>query len=479
MSAPTTLVWLRQDLRLADNPALYEAATRSAAVVPVFIWAPQEEGDWPPGGASRWWLHHALKALRDDLQQRRARLILRRGPSLETLRALIDETGAGAVYWNTRYEPALRKRDEKIAEALRAEGITVATFSARLLHKPDAVRTMSGGPYHVFTPFWKKIRSTLIVPDLLPIPGLDATTAPARQPASLPLGTLALLPKIDWAEGLRATWTPGEQHARQRLAYFLDARLSDYDDARNRPGHDGTSTLSPYLHHGELSPRQVWTAVKNEMHNGVTPQAAESWLRQIAWREFSYHLLHHYPETPTAPLKTQFKDFAWTRDAEALERWQKGQTGYPIIDAGMRQLWRTGWMHNRVRMIAASFLTKDLMIPWQDGARWFWDTLVDADLANNTMGWQWSAGCGADAQPFFRIFNPVSQGERYDADGAYIRRWLPELAALPNTYLHKPWTAPTDALHTANLSLGRDYPTPMVDHAVARDRALAAYQKIR
>lgn len=470
-----TLVWLLQDLRLLDNPALYHAFERSETIVPVYIWAPEEEGEWAPAGASKWWLHHSIRSLQDDLRQRGSRLILRRGDSLEALRDLIDETAADTVYWNVRYEPALQKRDERITEALREDGIEVATFATRLLHNPDTVRTTSGGPYRVFTPFWNKLKKDLVTSDLLPIPRLGVTKKPSARLFSLDLDALELLPKVDWTEGLRANWTPGETNAHKRLDYFLDALLSCYDDERNRPGNDGSSALSPYLHHGELSPRQVWNVAQTR----APTLTAEPWLRQIAWREFSYHLLHHYPRTPNEPLKDKYKDFAWKSTVAALERWQEGQTGYPIVDAGMRQLWHIGWMHNRVRMIVASFLTKDLLIPWQEGTRWFWDTLVDADLANNTMGWQWSAGCGADAQPFFRIFNPVKQGERYDVDGAYVRQWLPELANLPNAYLHKPWTAPKDVLRAANLSLGQDYPLPIVDHGIARVEALAAYQRIR
>jgi deoxyribodipyrimidine photo-lyase len=284
---------------------------------------------------------------------------------------------------------------------------------------------------------------------------------------------------VDWAKGFDDAWTPGEQTAHERLDYFIDALLLDYDEMRNRPDRDGTSRLSPHLHHGEISPRQVWTAVDDWVQNAAMREAADAFLQEIAWREFSYHLLVHYPETPTEVLRDKYADFPWKDDGDALERWQHGQTGYPIVDAGMRQLWERGWMHNRVRMIAASFLSKDLLLPWQTGARWFWDTLVDADLANNTMGWQWSAGSGADAQPFFRIFNPVSQSERYDPEGAYIRRYVPELADLPTEHLHAPWDAPDDVLDAVGITLGETYPEPIVDHRVAREEALDAYETIR
>ncbi len=478
----TTLVWFRQDLRLADHPALTHAVDRSDAVVPVFIWAPEEAGGWPPGGAHRWWLHRSLQALDRSLRDKGSRLMLRHGPSLETLRTLIEETGAGAVCWHTGYEPALRERDARIRDALREDGTEVRTFEGRLLHDVDGVRTGSGGPYQVYTPFWRKLGGLdLPVEAPLPVPRMGETKAPAAWPDSLPVEAFGLTPVaqdgVDWAGGFDGT--PGEAAAHERLQAFIDHSLIDYPDRRNRPDVDGSSRLSPHLHHGELSPRQVWHAVQDWIRNRPMKDAAEVFLKEIVWREFAYHLLHHFPHTPAEPLKDTFAAFPWEDDADGLDRWQRGQTGYPIVDAGMRQLWQTGWMHNRVRMIVASFLTKDLLIPWQRGAEWFWDTLVDGDLASNTMGWQWAAGCGADAQPFFRIFNPVSQGERYDPDGAYVRRWVPELADLPTNYIHQPWTAPHDVLRRAGVELGTTYPRPIVDHGQARDRALAAYETVR
>ena len=479
MSRNAAIVWFSKDLRLEDNPALYYAADRHDVVIPVFIWAPEEDGAWPPGGACRWWLHYALQALGTALQGQGLRLVLRTGSSLEALRDVIKETGADAVYWNKRYEPALRQRDRHLAEALREDGVACDAFEGAILHDPERVQTGSSGSYRVFTPFWKKLQRVLDVSPPLPTPHLAWTKAPQAWPASLRLDALGLLPTVDWAEGLRSTWTPGEQAARQRLRRFLDDTLLDYATLRDRPDVDGTARLSPYLCYGELSPRQVWHAVKQGRQKPPMKEAAEVFLRQIAWREFAYHLLYHYPETPTVPLKDTFEAFTWRDDAEGLRRWQQGRTGYPIVDAGMRQLWHIGWMHNRVRMIVASFLTKDLLLPWQEGARWFWDTLVDGDLANNTMGWQWAAGSGADAQPFFRIFNPVSQGKRYDPEGVYVRRWVPELKALPDRYLHQPWQAPADVLKKAGVVLGQTYPAPLVDHRFARERALEAYQDVR
>ncbi|MEM1094163.1 MAG: deoxyribodipyrimidine photo-lyase [Bacteroidota bacterium] len=472
----TTLVWLSRDLRRLDNPALYHAAQRGN-VVPVYIWSPGEEGDWGPGGARRWWLHHSLTALDQDLRDHGSRLVLRSGKSLAALRDLTAATGADAVYWNTRYEPALHQRDEQVAEALKSDGVEVKTFAGTLLHDPDAIRTGSGGPYKVYTPFWRKMTAQTAIGEPLGPPRLGETSAPEAWPESAPVADWGLLPTIDWDGGLDDTWTPGEQGAHDRLERFIAEAAIDYEDERNRPDHHGTAMLSPHLHHGEISPRQVWTAVEAWATNSNAD--ATAFLKEIAWREFSYHLLYHFPATTDAPLKDKFAAFPWANDADGLERWQKGLTGYPIVDAGMRQLYHIGWMHNRVRMIVASFLTKDLLIAWQDGARWFWDTLVDADLASNTMGWQWAAGSGADAQPFFRIFNPISQGERYDPNGDYVRRWVPELAKLPKKYIHKPWEAPRALLEQFGVVLGDTYPKPMVDHAEARDIALEAYQQIK
>lgn len=486
----TALVWFRHDLRLADHPALYHAAKGHDAVVPLFVWAPHEEGDWAPGGAHRWWLHRSLQALDADLRERGSRLVVREGDSLEELRAVLRHTGADAVYWNKRYAPALRERDLAVAEALRADGVPFHTLEGRLLHDPDAIQTTSGGPYHVYTPFWKKFRDVVEVPPPIEAPRLGETRAPERWPASVEVGALGLTAEaqdgVDWADGFDALWGPqapgravGERGAHQRLAHFVAHGLADYDAMRDRPGRDGTSLLSPRLHHGELSPRQVWHAVEAWVENAAMRTQADAYLQEVVWREFSYHLLYHYPETTTEPLKDKFEAFRWRHAPAKLKRWQEGQTGYPIVDAAMRQLWRTGWMHNRLRMVVASFLTKDALVHWQEGARWFWDTLVDGDLGNNTMGWQWSAGCGADAQPFFRIFNPVSQGEQHDPDGTFVREWVPELAGLPDKYIHHPWDAPADVLEAAGVTLGETYPEPLVDHTEARRKALSVYNEIK
>jgi deoxyribodipyrimidine photo-lyase len=444
MNAPA-LVWFRLDLRLADNPALIAAATRNRKVIPVFIWAPEEEGAWPPGSASRWWLHQSLQALDAGFRRRGMRLILRRGPSLVTLRSMIRECGADSVFWNRRYEPALRTRDDTIQKALLSDGLHVETHNSALLFEPEEIRTTSGKPFQVFTPFWRACLSA--VPDFvsLPAPGIQK----AEYPRSLDLNELALEPAIDWTEGLRSSWEPGEAGAQKILRRFMDKALEDYPEQRDFPANAGTSRLSPHLHFGEISPRQVWAACA-----GQRGDASKAFLRQLGWREFAHHLLYHFPHTAIEPLRPQFARFPWREDPKKLQAWQRGRTGYSMVDAGMRELWAAGWMHNRVRMIAASFLVKDLLLHWLEGARWFWDTLVDADLANNTLGWQWVAGCGADAAPFFRIFNPSAQASKFDPGSEYIRRWIPDLQT-------------------------RSCPAPIVDHAKAREHALEALNKIR
>jgi deoxyribodipyrimidine photo-lyase len=471
----TALVWFRIDLRLADNPALHSAIQRGA-VVPVFVHAPEEEAPWSPGGASRWWLHQSLKSLDAALRTVGSRLVIRSGPTLQTLRALLKETGATAVYWNRRYEPAVIERDKQVKEALRADGVEVESFDAALLHEPWRIQNQSGKPFQVFTPFWKHCLSK---PDPAePLPPPRKMAAPDQWPKPIALKELELEPKIDWSGGIRASWQPGEAGAQAQLKRFLVASFGNYSEGRNRPDLIGTSRLSPHLHFGEISPRQVWHTVRKQgALKGVKEWRGSQFLSEIGWREFAHHLLYHFPHTPTEPLRPGFKKFPWRQDAVFLKAWQRGQTGYPIVDSGMRELWTTGWMHNRVRMVVASFLVKDLLLSWREGAAWFWDTLVDADLAQNTLGWQWTAGCGADAAPYFRVFNPVSQGEKFDPKGDYVRKWCPELSKLPDAWLHQPWQAPAAVLTKADVKLGRDYPEPIVNHAIAREVALEAYAK--
>jgi deoxyribodipyrimidine photo-lyase len=479
-AAGATLVWFRLDLRLADNPALLAAIDRGAPIVPVYIWSPEEEGDWPLGAASRWWLHQSLRALTQSLEARGSRLIVRRGPALATLRDLVRETGAKAIHWNRRYEPAVVARDTAIKAALRDEGSAAESFNSALLFEPWTVANRSGRPFQVFTPFWRHCLS--LGDPAVPLTAPERLSAPARWPKSELLASLALEPQPDWAVGLRNAWQPGEAGAAANLRRFGEQAFNDYNDLRNRPDLPGTSRLSPHLHFGEISPRQVWHSVRAyaEARGPVNPGFSRSqFFAELGWREFAHHLLHHFPDTPREPLRAGFARFPWRTDPAALHAWQRGFTGYPIVDAGMRELWATGWMHNRVRMIVASFLVKDLLLDWREGARWFWDTLVDADLASNTLGWQWTAGCGADAAPFFRIFNPVSQGEKFDQAGDYVRRWVPELTKLPAKWIHRPWEAPAAVLGSAGISLGRSYPRPIISHAIAREVALEAFAKIR
>lgn len=471
------ILWQRLDFRLADNPAL-AAAIQHGTVVPVYIHAPEEEAPWSPGGASLWWLHQSLEAHDAALRQAGVRLVIRRGPTLATLRALVKETGARAVFWNRRYEPAVTARDTQIKTALRADGLVAESFNGALLHEPWTIQNQSGKPFQVFTPFWK---NCLTKPDPAePLPAPKSLPAPERWPQSLALEELELEPKIKWAEGLRAAWQPGEAGAAKMLKSFLASAFVDYTDKRNRPDLRGTSRLSPHLHFGEISPRQIWHGVRQSAEkNRATTWRTSQFLAEVGWREFAHHLLHHFPHTPIEPLREDFKKFPWRKDAAFLKAWQRGQTGYPIVDAGMRELWATGWMHNRVRMIVASFLVKDLLLSWREGAAWFWDTLVDADLAQNTLGWQWTAGCGADAAPYFRVFNPVSQGEKFDPRGDYVRKWCPELTRLPDEWLHQPDQAPAEVLARAGVMLGENYPAPIVSHAIAREVALEAFAKLK
>ncbi|MFM8633544.1 MAG: cryptochrome/photolyase family protein [Planctomycetia bacterium] len=448
----TTILWIRNDLRFDDNPALAAAAARGA-VVPVFIWAPEEEAPWEPGAASRWWLHHSLEKLAAAFAKAGAPLVIRRGPSLDALRKIARETSATHVAWNRRYEPAVITRDTAIKKSLAADGLEAESFNGSLLFEPMQVATKEGRPYQVFTPFWRALLAREEPRE--PVKAPRKLEAASKHPKSLSINSLGLLPTIEWAATMQKTWTPGEAGAAKRMDRFLERGLAGYGTERDRPDHDGTSALSPHLHFGELSPRRLWHAVREAAGGKPASKIAgspEVYLRELGWREFASHLLYHFPHTPDAPLRADYARFPWADDPVGLRAWQRGRTGFPIVDAGMRQLWATGWMHNRVRMIVASFLVKDLRISWLEGAKWFWDTLVDADLAANTLGWQWAAGCGADAAPYFRIFNPTSQAEKFDPDGAYVRTWV-DVAA-------------------------NDYPEPIVDHAEARKRALAALKVV-
>jgi deoxyribodipyrimidine photo-lyase len=477
------LIWFRRDLRLADNPALHSAIAAGMAPVPVYI---DDREPLPrPGAASDWWLHHSLAALQRRLRARGSDLLIFQGDSCETLCRTAAQTGAVAVYWNRLYEPRIVARDETLKTALRVAGLEAHSCSASLLREPQELVKADGTPYRVFTPFWKALQKTAPARtladsrDRLP-PAVGHT---ANHCNSLPLEALKLLPDRDWDRAFHSHWQPGEETAWQQLQRFLDNGLQGYADDRDRPAVTGTSRLSPHLHFGEISPLQVWHRTQRWLDTHRAPgtvAAAESFLRELAWRDFAHHLLFHFPQTVEQPLDNRYLAFPWRTDyADDLRRWQRGRTGIPIVDAGLRELWTSGWMHNRVRMLAASLLTKNLLIPWQEGAAWFLDTLVDADLANNTFGWQWTAGCGADAAPYFRIFNPVTQGERFDPDGSYVRRWVPELQAVPPKWIHRPWQAPEQVLADAGVTPGSDYPLPVVDLAGSRKRALAAWERVK
>ena len=466
------ICWFRRDLRLSDNPALSAAAHQGRPVIAVYIHSPEEAGPWAEGAASRWWLHHSLQALGAALQAQGISLQIHRGPALNALQTLIRETDAEAVHWNRLYDPAIIERDRAIKAQLQADGIEVNSHNAALLREPWTVKTGTGGPYRAFTPFWRAAQRESTPPQPLPIPPL---TGPALS-SPLRVDDLALLPTIRWDTDFPAYWQPGEVGAQARLQQFVEQPIHRYDTDRDFPAINGTSGLSAHLHFGEISPRQIWHAAPARESDDV-----KTFLAEIGWREFAHHVLFHHPSFPDEPLNPRFADFPWADDPDhqLLKAWQRGNTGIPLVDAGMRELWHTGWMHNRVRMVVGSFLVKNLRLPWQQGEAWFWDTLVDADLASNSLGWQWVAGSGADAAPYFRIFNPIRQSERFDAEGAYIARWIPELSRLPAKHRHAPFEAPADVLAEAGVTLGVHYPWPIVDLKASRQAALAAFAKIK
>lgn len=484
--AAPALVWFRHDLRLADQPALNAACGQGGPVVCLYVLDDETPGEWAHGGASRWWLHQALAALDTDLRAKGNRLILQQGRAEDVVAELTTEVGAGAVFWNRSYAPYDREPDARLKAGLKAKGVHAQSFNGTLISEPVAVRNKSGGVFKVFTPYWKTISTHHVeapsaAPELIPaLP--DGVT-----PASLSLDALRLLPtEPDWSAGLAATWTPGEAGGRARFDAFIagdgaGGGLINYAEGRNRPDLDACSRLSPFLKFGHVSPRQIWHWSLEAMHREpALEQPGWALLREIGWREFSYYLLHHFPTLPNSNWKPDFDRFPWQdADTAAVRAWQKGRTGYPMVDAGMRQLWQTGWMHNRLRMITGSFLVKHQLLPWQIGARWFWDTLVDADIASNSAGWQWVAGCGADASPYFRVFNPITQGPKFDPEARFIRQFVPELAALDDESLFEPWNADPLLLQAGGVTLGKTYPRPIVDHAAARARALAAYETIK
>lgn len=464
------ILWFRKDLRLIDNPAMASALETGRAVIPLFIWSYEDEGEWPLGGASKWWLHQSLYRLNMELKQRGSRLILRAGDPLTMLKKTIQETGASQLFFSRRYEPTSLKYDAKVIQELEKMHVHVHTFNASLLFEPWEFQNQK-----TFNAFWKHAQKMqpqepLEAPTQLPIVALNIE--------SLPLEKLHLEPIVNWTSGMKSTWQPGPDGACNRLYYFIENNLDHYFKDRDRPDKDASSFLSPHLHFGEMSPRHVFHAVTRWKHTQVSKQVIEScdaFLKQLLFREFCTHMLYHFPNLPHAPYNSDFNHFRWKENEDNLAAWKAGKTGYPIIDAAMRELWITGWMHARLRTIVASFLVKDLLIPWQIGARWFWDTLVDADLASNSYNWQWIAGCGPDALPYGHFINPAVQGEKFDPDGHYIRRWLPELAKLSNTHIHRPWLASEIDLDLAGIHLGFDYPYPIIDHEKAKKRALSNY----
>ncbi|MEQ8603881.1 MAG: deoxyribodipyrimidine photo-lyase [Marivibrio sp.] len=476
------LVWFRDDLRLDDHPAL-AASARRGAVLPLFILEEEAPGESALGGASRWWLHRSLSALAERLNELGAPLLFKRGRAEEIVPTLAREIGVAAVYWNRRYQPWGVAVDKRIKSALKDAGVHAESFNGALLYEPWEVKTKQGGAYGVFTPFWKAECALGDPPQPTPAPKSLPSLAPAARPAGEALEDLGLSPSgPDWGAKLSRYWTPGEAGAQARLDAFLDGPVADYPSRRDRPAADGTSRLSPHIHFGEASPRRIWwNALEAARADGGAKMEEGVWafLREIGWRDFNHNLLFHNPQMPYANYQRKFDAFPWREDEAGYRAWTRGLTGYPLVDAGMRELWETGYMHNRVRMLVASFLVKDLLIPWTKGEAWFRDTLVDADLANNVGNWQWAAGCGADAAPYFRIFNPVTQGEKFDPDGDYVRRWVPELKGLPKKVIHAPWTADARTLAAAGVELGRTYPRPIVDHKQARQAALAAYEEVK
>ncbi|MBP6104033.1 MAG: deoxyribodipyrimidine photo-lyase [Gammaproteobacteria bacterium] len=470
-----TLVWFRQDLRLVDNPALH-AALEQGSILAIYILEEKKQDYFSMGSASRWWLHHSLSKLHQSLNNQ---LNVYIGNAQTIILKLIEAYKIEAVYWNRCYEPWRISEDTSIKSCLKKINIDCKSFNASLLFEPWEILKSDGMPYKVFTPFYQ--RGCLNAPSpRTPLGKPKKLDCIVDRCNTLSIETLNLLPTIPWHESLEAHWTVGEKAAHKRFKDFLQKGLNHYQEGRNFPARSNVSRLSPHLHFGEISPHVLWHTAQMEKMNAKTPlHDIEHFVRQLVWREFSYYLLYHFPELPYKNFQRKFDRFPWQNDTSLLKSWQKGQTGYPIVDAGMRELWQTGTMHNRVRMIVGSFLVKNLNLDWRHGAAWFWDCLVDADLANNSAGWQWIAGSGADAAPYFRIFNPITQGEKFDLEGIYTKRFVPELAKLPIKYLFEPWSAPSTVLKEAGIILGETYPKPIVDLQRSRKSALEAFASLR
>lgn len=467
------IVWFDKDLRLSDHPALYHAAKQAKNVLPLFIFHSHSL----QGGAQAWWLHHSLLALQQSLQKQGAELVLARGEPQQILTTLIKRYDIEAVYYHQNYQPLMKKQQQHIYHQLTDNHIDCHVFNASLLINPSRFFNKQGGYFKVFTPFWKSACQHIIPPRSHPIAKPDHWLSADSDK----LDDWQLLPTtINWAKAFSKYWQPGEAGAKKKLKQFIANKLHHYSQGHDQLDTNDTSHLSPHLHFGEISPWQLWRSIKQAQTKQPTvAKHCQQFLSELGWREFCHYLLYHFPKLATKNFRSEFDNFPWHQSSKRLKAWQQGKTGYPIVDAAMQQLWQGGTMHNRARMIVASFLTKHLLIDWRKGADWFKDTLLDADLANNSANWQWVAGCGADAAPYFRIFNPILQGEKFDPQGQYVKRWLPVLQHLPNRYIHQPWQAPTVILERANIKLGSNYPLPIVDHQQARETALNYYKKLK
>ena len=476
---PPCLFLFREDLRLTDNPSLMAAIKSKQPVICIFIYDDTSDGPWRAGSARKWWLHYSLRSLMADIEELGGKLILLEGKQEILIPQIVLQTNSTQVFWTRRYGPQQIEVDKNVKSKLESDGVKVTSTNGRLLFEPWHFKTGTRQPYRVFTPLWKAMKATGVVRPLCKKP--SSLNWAEHNLNSIKLDELKLLPTSpNWASQFPQEWHPGESGAKERLVRFIKATASKYRDERNRPDISGTSGLSPHLQHGEISPVQIWHSIQIAVEQGRIPEAqADVFLSEIAWREFSYVLLFNNPDMLSKEINPKFNNFPWQFDVEKFNAWKSGNTGYPIVDAGMRELWQTGWMHNRVRMIVGSFLVKHLLVDWRDGMAWFWDTLLDADIASNTASWQWIAGCGADAAPYFRIFNPILQGQKFDPNGEYIRKFLPQLKNLPDKYISAPWEAPNSILHETGIVLGRNYPRPIIDLKEARDKALEAYEKTK
>lgn len=473
MTKQTTLVWFRQDLRIKDNPAL-NWAVEQGSIIPLYILDEESQDVEALGPASKWWLHHSLESLNKSLD---GHLVIRQGKAEDVLAELASSLKVNAVVWNRRYEPGELQRDKAIKQQLKDAGLAVKSFNGSLLWEPMSVVKKDGTPYKVYTPYYRNGCLGESSPRY-PLSAPSEITFTAYEQSNGSIEQLDLIPSVDWAEGFSSLWQPGEAGASTKLSRFIEHAAKGYREQRNLPSVEGTSKLSPHLHFGEMSPNQAWYAILDAF-GGSDNDSIDTYLSELGWREFSYYLLYHWPQITTDNFNPKFDHFPWSTDQQALKTWQRGQTGVPIVDAGMRELWQTGFMHNRVRMVVGSFLVKNLLLDWREGAKWFWDCLLDADLAANTASWQWVAGSGADAAPYFRIFNPILQGEKFDKQGEYVKTYCPELSKLPAKYIHKPWEAPESVLAAADILLGTNYPKPVVDLKESRQRALGAYEKVK